>query len=406
MRRGQRWALAVRRKTLRRRLRRLPVPSSATPTVRGVDDLALRNRPPSGPVRSDLERPHPVALLPERPAAPVAPWRRAPPGLEVITRDRSHASAEGARQGAPTALPVADRCPLLQHRAAALEQGCTTQHPVLAAVHAAVRQQPGALAAGPAAGPVPPPATPPRAQPPAAQRAAGRRSLPRGGPCTARAGPSRPSPPRRAAAVPPASGLCASRQGRCRTTAARLDAVASLPPKPLAARAGRRAAGRRCRASGHSHPRATRGARAGWRPLPAAAARRRAWPPDARAGGRRGRAWRRPRARRFPHAGRRGSCSDARPSARRPRRRTAPRCAPSRPRSPRRSTSPRTWRSAGASGRRRRARPGARAPPPGRRRPCNAVPQGSTTPLRRSQRAGHGPGPTGRSRALSTASPC
>src|SRR5439155_18603934 len=83
------------------------------------------------------------------PSAPPPPWRRAPPGLEVITRDRSHASAEGARQGAPTALPVADRCPLLQHRAAALEQGCTTQHPVLAAVHAAVRQQPGALAAGP-----------------------------------------------------------------------------------------------------------------------------------------------------------------------------------------------------------------------------------------------------------------
>jgi transposase len=167
---SRRLGCSLSRQTLLRLLRRLPLAGDRTPRLWGVDDFAFRTRQTYGTVLIDLERRQPVALWPDREAESLAQWLRAHPGVEVITRDRARADADGARHGPPAATQVTARFHLLQHLVAALEQVFHTHRPALAAVNDAIGGQGVALADGTVAGAVPPP--PPPGQEKTAQRRA------------------------------------------------------------------------------------------------------------------------------------------------------------------------------------------------------------------------------------------
>jgi transposase len=172
MRLSRRLGCPLSRQTLLRLIRRLPLTGDRTPRVLGVDDFAFRTRQTYGTVLIDLERQQPVALLPDREAETLAQWLHAHPGVQIITRDRARAYADGARHGAPEATQVADRFHLLQNLVEALEQVFHTHRTALAAVNDAIRRQGVPLVDGTIAVPVPP--APPAGQEKTAQRRARR----------------------------------------------------------------------------------------------------------------------------------------------------------------------------------------------------------------------------------------
>jgi len=149
------------RNSLLRLIRRWRLPSvgEAAPHLRvlGVDDFAFRRGLRYGALLVDLEQHRVLDLLPDREAATLAEWlHHLPHGehLEVISRDRGGAFADGARQGAPQAVQVADRFHVVRNLGQVLDRLLIREHRVLTRVAATV---PGASAHDAAASsPAPP----------------------------------------------------------------------------------------------------------------------------------------------------------------------------------------------------------------------------------------------------------
>jgi transposase len=127
----ERMGLEASPETLLRLVRQQEERQVPTPRVLGVDDFSFCRRKSYGAILIDLERQVPIDLLPDREAETFKKWLLAHPGVQIISRDRGGAFAEGGRQGAPKARQIADRWHLLSNLSDAMQGFFLTKQPLL-----------------------------------------------------------------------------------------------------------------------------------------------------------------------------------------------------------------------------------------------------------------------------------
>jgi len=100
---------------------RTPTVNADQVRVVGIDDWSWRRGKRYGTIIVDLEKQQVLDLLPDRSVESVRAWLAAHPQVEVVSRDRGANYVDGATQGAPQAVQVADRWHLYKNLGEAVE---------------------------------------------------------------------------------------------------------------------------------------------------------------------------------------------------------------------------------------------------------------------------------------------
>ena len=119
---GEQIGIHLSRMTMLFSLHLLPLPPVGQVKHVGVDDFAWKRGLRYGTVIIDLDTHCILDILPDREAESVRKWLAAHQEIEIVSRDRGGAYAEGAAAGAPQAIQCADRWHLCKNLGDAVEE--------------------------------------------------------------------------------------------------------------------------------------------------------------------------------------------------------------------------------------------------------------------------------------------
>jgi len=125
---GKQMGIHLSRMTFLYSLHLLPTPPVGQVKAVGIDDFAWKRGKRYGTVIIDLTTHRLLDLLPDREAESVKQWLAAHPEIEIVSRDRGGAYADGAAQGAPQAQQIADRWHLCKNLGDAVQTALIRQH--------------------------------------------------------------------------------------------------------------------------------------------------------------------------------------------------------------------------------------------------------------------------------------
>ncbi len=115
----------------------------------GIDDFAWKRGKSYGTVLVDLDTHAIIDLLPDREAATVQHWLETHEEVDIVSRDRGGAYADGATQGAPQAQQCADRWHLCSNLGEAVERFLIRTHTQLPEPQPTETAQPAEAGASP-----------------------------------------------------------------------------------------------------------------------------------------------------------------------------------------------------------------------------------------------------------------